>query len=127
VGGDGDTDGRLGEQLAEQVAVGVVDGGAAAVGEVGRFVVGPFHQPDRARRVREASHVVGRTLQVGLEAEPHAATVSLAERLVGADRRFGRSVILHVEPEDRSRLGGHLGDPVEVVAEDRLVDAEAEL
>jgi hypothetical protein len=98
-----------------------------AVGDFGGFVVRTFGQSNPARRVRQPRHVVGRALEVGLQADADAAVVLVGERLVGANRRVRRRVILHVDPDERAGFGRHPDDPVEVVAEGVLADPEPEL
>ena len=100
---------RFAEQLLGQLAVGVVDVPFPWKGELGRLIVGPFHQPDRGRNRQQALDIFGRPAEIRLQADPDVRPFALGAA-VYLESRVDVARLLHVDPEHRARLIGPRGE-----------------
>jgi hypothetical protein len=114
------------EQIREVLAVRVVHACLLGVSEIGRRVVGPFHQPHCSRQIDQPAEVVGRPPHVRLNADAHLRVVGDV-RLEGVERRVDGRVVLHVDPDEEIVGRRDRDDLSEVLAERLLAHVESEL
>jgi len=127
VAADGDPVVERLEHELQELAVLLVHLRLRFVGHVGRFVVRALHQPDLPGDVDEAFQVLGRPLEVRLDAEADVAGVLASEAFERVERRVRRVPVLHVHPDEDVVLVGGRDDSFEELPEGVLADVEPDL